>query len=159
MIRAALAAALLAGCSRAPRVVEGSTVGLDYQLSSAGAVLESSERGDPLVVVQGSGDMPSKVDQALIGLRVGDALDLELSPEQGFGLIDPGLVRRIPLAKFGKLAKGLKPGVMVAGARNGSAEKGKVLKIAKGVATLDFNHPLAGKALRYKLRVVSIRAR
>ncbi len=159
MIRALLAAALLAGCSRAPRVTEGSTVGLDYELSSAGVVQESSAQGDPLVVVQGSGDLPNKVDQALLGLRVGDALDLELSPEQGFGWIDPGLVRSIPLAKFGKLAKGLKPGMMVAGARGGLAEKGKVLKISKGVATLDFNHPLAGKALRYKLRVVSIRPR
>ena len=160
MSRFALAASLLLGaCSREGRVTAGSTVSLDYELSSGGVIVESSPRDEPLVVTQGAGDLPPSVDAALLGLKPGDQRDLALTSDQGFGTIDPGKVKTIPLAKFGAMAKDLKPGRVVAGAEGGRAAEGRVVKIEKGSVTLDFNHPLAGKALRYKLKVIAVRVR
>lgn len=159
MRRGLAAALLLAACSRDARVAPGATVTLEYELSSGGAVIESSAGREPLVVTQGDGNLPGPVDEALVGLRTGDEKILELTPDQGFGPVDPAKIRAIPLAKFGALAKDLVPGRVVAGAAGGKAAEGKVLKIENGLATLDFNHPLAGKALRYKIKVVSIPAR
>ncbi len=158
MRRALAAVLLLAACSREGRVVPGATVRLEYELSSEGAVIESSAGRAPLSVIQGEGNLPGPVDEALVGLKAGDEKILELTPLQGFGPVDPAKIREIPLEKFGAMAKDLVPGRVVAGATGGKAAEGKVVKIENGVATLDFNHPLAGKALRYKIRIVSIRA-
>lgn len=159
-MRLGLAAVLLlAACTRDGRVAAGATVTLDYELSSGGAVIETSAGREPLVVTQGDGNLPGPVDEALVGLRPGDEKILELTPAQGFGPSDPAKIRAIPLTKFGAMAKDLKPGSIVAGAEGGKANESRVIKIEKGAATLDFNHPLAGKALRYKIKIVSIRAR
>ncbi|MDD5302163.1 MAG: FKBP-type peptidyl-prolyl cis-trans isomerase [Elusimicrobia bacterium] len=159
-MRAVLGAALLlAACSRDGRVGPGSVVTLDYELSSGGAVIESSAGREPLVVTQGDGNLPGPVDEILVGLRPGDEKVLELTPDQGFGPVDPAKIRAIPLSRFGALAKDLVPGRTVVGAEGGKANEARVIKIEKGAATLDFNHPLAGKALRYKIKVVSIRPR
>jgi len=150
---------LLAACSREGGVAPGSSVTLDYELSSGGAVIESSAGREPLVVTQGDGNLPGPVDEALVGLRAGDERILELTPDQGFGPVDSAKIRAIPLEKFGAMTKDLKPGRVVAGAAGGKAAEGRVVKIENGVATLDFNHLLAGKALRYKIKVVATRSR
>jgi FKBP-type peptidyl-prolyl cis-trans isomerase 2 len=107
-------------------------------------------------VIQGEGNLPGPVDEALVGMRKGEEKVLVLTPDQGFGPVDPDKIKMIPLEKFGALAKDLAPGRTVAGASGGKAAEGKVLKVENGSATLDFNHPLAGKALRYKIKVVEI---
>ena len=159
-MRLGLAAVLLlSACSRDGRVAAGAVVTLDYELSSGGAVIESSAGREPLIVTQGDGNLPGPVDEALVGLRPGDEKILDLTPDQGFGPSDPAKIRAIPLSKFGAMAKELKPGSVVAGSEGGKANESRVIKIEKDAAILDFNHPLAGKALRYKIKVVSIRSR
>jgi len=156
-VRLGLAAAvLLAACS--PRIAPGASVTLEYELSSAGAVIESSSGREPLVVIQGDGNLPGPVDEALVGLKPGEEKILDLTPDQGFGPVDPGKIKAIPLDKFGAMAKDLVPGRVVAGAMGARAAEGRVVKIEGGFATLDFNHPLAGKALRYKIKIISFRA-
>lgn len=157
-MRLALAAVLLlAACSREGRVPPGATVLLDYELTSGGTLIESNAGKELLRVTQGEGNLPGPVDEALVGMKAGAEKVLELTPDQGFGPVDPDKIKVIPLEKFGALAKDLAPGRTVAGASRGKAAEGKVLKVENGSATLDFNHPLAGKALRYKIKVVEIR--
>lgn len=157
MRRGLAAVLLLAACSREARVAPGGAVTLEYELSSGGAVIESSAGREPLVVTQGDGNLPGPVDEALVGLRAGEVKILELTPDQGFGPVDPAKIRAIPLERFGAMAADLKPGKIVAGASGSKAAEGKVVKIEDGMATLDFNHPLAGKALRYRIKVLAVR--
>lgn len=158
-MRLGLAAVLLlAACSREGRVPPGAAVKLDYELTSGGELVESNAGRELLTVTQGEGNLPGPVDEALVGMKVGEEKTVQLTVDQGFGPVDPDKIRRIPLAKFGALAKDLAPGRVVAGAEGRKAAEGKVLKVENGFATLDFNHPLAGKALRYKIKVVEIAA-
>ncbi len=157
MRRAVAAALLLAACSKGPIVAPGSSVTLEYELSSGGAVIETSAGRNPLVVIQGEGNLPGPVDEALTGMSMGEEKILELTPKQGFGPVDPSKIRPVPLAKFGAMAKDLVPGSTVGGAASGKSAEGRVVKVENGFATLDFNHPLAGKALRYKIKILAIR--
>lgn len=157
MRRALAAVLLLAACSPGERVPPGATVELDYELTSAGTLIESNAGRDLLIVVQGEGNLPGPVDEALLGMRKGEEKVVELTPMQGFGPSDPDKIKAIPLEKFGAMAKDLAPGALVGGAQGGKSAQGRVLKIEDGKATLDFNHPLAGKPLRYKIKVVAIR--
>ncbi len=157
-MRLGLAAVLLlAACSREGRVPPGATVLLDYELTSGGTLIESNAGKELLIVTQGDGNLPGPVDEALVGMKKGEEKVLTLTVDQGFGPADPDKIKTIPLEQFGALAKDLAPGRTVAGASGGKAAEGKVLKVENGLATLDFNHPLAGKVLRYKIKVVEIR--
>lgn len=157
MRRGLAAVLLLAACSGDARVPPGATVELDYELTSGGTLIESNAGRELLIVVQGEGALPGPVDEALAGMKVGETKVVELTPMQGFGPVDPYKIRDIPLEKFGAMAKDLAPGKLVGGAQGGKAAQGRVLKVENGLATLDFNHPLAGKPLRYKIKVVAIR--
>ncbi len=153
---AALAAAfLIAACSR-PSVGPASRVALDYELSSAGSLIEASPAGEPLVITMGTEAVPAAVESALRGLRAGDEKTVDLSPEQGFGAYDAAKVKSVPLAKFGSMAEKLKTGASVDGVEDGRPARGRVVKVEGGAATLDFNHPLAGKPLRYRIRIVAV---
>ncbi|MDP3541300.1 MAG: FKBP-type peptidyl-prolyl cis-trans isomerase [Elusimicrobiota bacterium] len=158
MRRGLAAVLLLAACSREARVPPGATVELDYELSSGGALIESNAGREPLIVIQGEGALPGPVDEALVGMKKGEEKVVELTPMQGFGPSDPDKIKAIPLEKFGAMAKDLAPGALVGGAQGGKSAQGRVLKVENGSAALDFNHPLAGKPLRYKIKVVAIRA-
>jgi FKBP-type peptidyl-prolyl cis-trans isomerase 2 len=159
-VKTALAALLLlAGCSRGP-VAPGSTVTVDYELTVDGVILESTAGREPLVIVQGAGGLPPAVEQALIGRKAKEELVLELTPKtSGFGPWDRRKTTEIPLARFGPLAKDLKVGGLVDGVSHGKPQSGRVAEIdlADGYVTLDFNHFLAGKNLRYKLKIISVR--
>jgi len=159
MRRAAALVLLLAACSKGPVVATGSSVTLEYALSSDGAVIESSAGRNPLVVIQGEGNLPGPVDEALTGMGMGEEKVLDLTPAQGFGPVDPSKIRPVPLAKFGAMARDLVPGSTVGGAAGGKAAEGRVVKVENGFATLDFNHPLAGKSLRYKIKILAISVR
>lgn len=153
----AVCAVFAVSCRRARPVVRpGDSVVLRYELSVDGAVRESNFDGEPATVVQGSGVLPPGVDAALLGLAVGEEKRLELPPSRAFGERDASKIQILPVSDFGALAKDLKPGKKISGFRDGKAEEGVVVAVSGGRATLDFNPPLAGKTVSYRIRVDSI---
>ncbi len=153
------AAAAGSACRREPVVRPGDTALVSYELSVDGTVAETNFGEAPLAVVQGSGALPPGADAALLGLRAGQEVRLELPPEKAFGARDAALVQTLPLKSFGALAAGLKAGQKVSGFRDGRAQTAVVLSVDREKAVLDFNPPLAGRTVIYRLRVVGLPAR
>ncbi|UPT75339.1 MAG: FKBP-type peptidyl-prolyl cis-trans isomerase [Elusimicrobiota bacterium] len=159
--RAALAAAVLLlafGCSRREEGVvrPGSTVRLDYKLDVDGKPFESTELHGPIEIIQGAGDLPEAVDRALVGMRVGQRADIDVPAGAGYGPRDEAKVESLPLASLGPMGAGLTPGKKILGFKNGKPAEGVVLEVSNGAARVDFNHPLAGKVLRYRFGIVEI---
>lgn len=154
----ALLLALLCACSRGSdgTVKPGSLVRLDYKLDVDGKVFESTEIHGPIEIVQGSGDLPAGVDKALLGMKAGQRADLDLSARDGFGVHDPAKIESLPLASMGAMGADVAPGKKILGFKDGKPVSGRVLEVRDGVARVDFNHPLADKALRYRLEVVAV---
>jgi FKBP-type peptidyl-prolyl cis-trans isomerase SlyD len=98
----------------------------------------------------GYGGLLEPLERALEGMQPGAEVRLQLEPEQAFGDYDASLLRVQPVERYGD---GLTVGMQV-------EEDGAmftVTDIAGGKAVLDANHPLAGMALRFFLKVLSIR--
>lgn len=102
-----------------------------------------------LPVVVGKGRLMEGLDGALKGAEVGKAMEVGLPPEKGAGPRDPNLVELLPLREFHRQEIDPKPGMEVS-VRN---RKGTVTAVTAGRVRVDFNNPLAGKTLRYKLQV------
>ena len=97
-----------------------------------------------------------KIEAALDGQETGYHVTLDLKPEDAFGQRDESLMRTIPKSEF-------PTGVKVGGQLQGRGDAGQdvifqVLKIKGNAVHLDGNHPLAGKDLRFTVKVIEVRA-
>jgi peptidylprolyl isomerase len=148
--------AALTACHRAVVVRPGDRLLVAYELSVDGAVVETNFAQEPLTVVQGNGALPPGADAALLGMSVGQEKRVEIPPEKAFGPRDPNLLETMALKDFGELAAGLAPGKKVAGFRDGRQQTASVVSVDGGKVVLDFNPPLAGKTVVYRLRVIAL---
>lgn len=138
------------------KIEKDTVVTLQYKVAEAtGRLIEQSR--DPIVYLHGGYDntLP-KIEAALEGREKGYEVMLQLQPEDAFGQRDEGLVRTLPKKEF-------PPGVKVGGQLEGTTDGGTphvfhVMKIKGDQVILDGNHPLAGKELRFHLKVAGVRA-
>lgn len=137
-------------------IAKDTAVSLRFKVADLqGKLIEDSKT--PMVYLHGGyGNTLPKIEEALEGQEPGYETTLELQPQDAFGLRDESLVQTISKKQF-------PPGVKVGGQLEGRGEDGKsvaftVMKIKGDTVLLDGNHPLAGKALRFSLKVTDVRA-
>jgi FKBP-type peptidyl-prolyl cis-trans isomerase SlpA len=118
-----------------------------------GEIIDSNFDKSPVTFVVGDGNLLPGFEQALFGLAAGATRDATLEPEQAFGPVNEDNVQRFPLYQFPPdLA--LSPGLMVDFAdAAGNNQAGIVRSIDKQWVEVDFNHPLAGRAIRFSAHV------
>ena len=104
---------------------------------------------EPMLVVVGEGWVLKGLDNSLLDLEIGKEAIIEISPEQGFGLRDPAKIRLIPVRRLRK--KKITPYIGAQVEIDGKL--GIVRSVGAGRVQIDFNPPLAGKTLIYKLTV------
>ena len=117
-----------------------------------GGVYKDNTIYDPMFVVVGKNWVLKKLDNSLIGTKVGEKILIEVPPEDGFGPRDPAKVKVIPLARFRKQDVRPYPGAQI----EIDGKTAIVRSIGAGRVQVDFNSPLAGKTLVYDLSVKRI---
>ena len=137
-------------------VGQDKVVSFTYSIVDAsGAVIEQSDF--PISYVHGGRhDLFEKVVQELEGSVVGDTVEVELTPDEGFGAHDPDLtytddLENVP-AEFRRV--GAEVEMMN---DEGDTRKFTVTRIENGKLTVDGNHPMAGKTIVFHIRVTAIR--
>lgn len=139
-----------------PVVAKNAAVYITYSiLDQSGQVIEQSDV--PIGYVQGADSgIFEQVEEALMGAKPGDRIEVTLSPEQGFGLHDPGLT-------FTDDIDNVPPEYRFVGAEvefqneHGGTKMFRVTKIENGKLTIDANHPFAGQTVRFVVTVAAIR--
>ena len=129
-----------------------------YQLSdSTGKELENNFNSTPMAYLHGHNNTFAALENALEGLSVGDEKEVNLSAKEAYGERRPDAHQKIPVKHLLSKHKKLLPGQFV----KVNSEKGpldaSVVKAGKFMVELDFNHPLAGMALCFKVKIDSIR--
>ncbi len=121
-----------------------------------GEVIDSNFEKAPATFVVGDGSMLPGFEQALAGLVAGEHREFMLEPEQAFGSVNEDNVQRFPLYRFPPdLA--LENGTMVEFAdAAGNTQAGVVRKADKTWVEVDFNHPLAGRKIRFSVLVQDV---
>ncbi|MCI5211608.1 MAG: peptidylprolyl isomerase [Candidatus Electrothrix sp. ATG2] len=136
------------------------TVTVNYTASlETGEVIEQQYATEPLTVSIGSGALCKAVEACLFGMEPGQSRVIRVEPEDAYGLHHKELVQQIPLAHFqGKLDP--KPGMILSLNVDRDGEQHKVpatiTEVHEESITVDYNHPLAGRAIVYEVTLVSI---
>jgi FKBP-type peptidyl-prolyl cis-trans isomerase SlyD len=131
-------------------------VSIHYTLrDNAGNVLDSSEGRDPLLYIQGIGNLIPGMEEGLEGKIKGEKLDIKVSPEKGYGVRNDTLIQKVPRSAFGdqEVRKGMQ---FQAGTSQGS-QVVTVTEVGLDGITVDGNHPLAGVELNFSVEVMDVR--
>jgi peptidylprolyl isomerase len=135
----------------------GDTVLFHYTGSlTDGTVFDSSDGRDPLRVTLGSGQVIRGVDDALVGMEPGEEKSVTLGADEAYGPRRPELLHEVDRTAIppevdvaiGKQLEGRDTG--------GQRLRLTVIDVADDKVTLDANHPLAGKDLKFDLQMVEI---
>ena len=102
----------------------------------------------PFIFCLGEHMFLDSLDNFLIGKDAGE-YEVELEPEKAFGKRNPALVQMIPMRIFKEHGTNPIPGTLL----NFDGRIGKALTVSGGRVMVDFNNPLAGKTVAYKINV------
>jgi FKBP-type peptidyl-prolyl cis-trans isomerase SlyD len=137
------------------RIDRDLVVGIEYRLTVDGSEVDSTSDRGPLHYLHGHGNIIPGLEKALEGLGVGDDLDIEFAPGDGYGERDPQRVVEIERNRLG-----FEPevgAVVAAQLPDGRSQHLMIAAVSDETVTLDGNHPLAGQALHFEVKVASIR--
>jgi FKBP-type peptidyl-prolyl cis-trans isomerase 2 len=159
-MRAAALAFLVAGlfppaarAEDAPVVKEGSKVTLEYSITLDDGQ-KAAER-DEIDLVQGQHDILPALERELEGMKVDDSKQVKLSVEDGYGPVRQDLLKEVPAEEIP--AEGRTVGMqLLAKDKAGNERYVRVAEVRGDKVVLDLNHPLAGKALTFDLKVLKI---
>ena len=134
----------------------GHKVSLEYSVFlDDGTQIDTNVGEDPLVFVIGAHQVFPALEHALLGLRIGDAKQITLHPEDAYGPIVKEAFKEVDLDK---VPTSFRYVGAVLGIQDpaGGVYPIRVHQIKGERVILDFNHPLAGKALKFDVKVVDI---
>ena len=137
-------------------ISEGKTVKFNYVLIVEGEVVDSSEGKTPLEYTQGQNMIIPGLEQSLVGLKVGDKKTVIVAPEDAYGIIDERGIIEVPKERLGEAIDAQVGMVLQMTNPEGEAFPGKVVEVKEDVVVLDFNHPLAGKELKFDVEIVEV---
>ncbi len=138
-------------------VEKGKEVSIDYTLTVEGEVIDSSQGKSPLQYTQGEGQIIVGLEKELEGLKVGDEKTVVVPPEEAYGLSDPEAFQEVPRSS---LPSEIKPQVgmyVQAKGADGKVFPVKITEVKENMVVINFNHPLAGKTLKFDIKIVSIK--
>ena len=106
----------------------------------------------PVTFIIGADFVIRGLDEALRGMKAGERKEVEIPPAKAFGEKNEDLVKLMPEAQFKKQNIDIQPGAYI----NINNIRGKIVSISGGRVKVDFNHPLAGKTLKYDVEVIGV---
>ena len=135
-----------------PRVVS-----FHYTLkNSAGEQIESAFGAEPLMFLEGSGQVIPGLEEAIKALAVGDKKVITVKAAEAYGEIEEEMIVEVPKDRIPKadVAVGDR---FHADAGDGHAQVVQVTKVTDTHVTIDGNHPLAGQDLTFEVQIDSTR--
>ena len=137
-------------------IEDGSKVSIEYTLTlDDGSTADTNVGGEPLVYNQGQQEILPALEEALVGLAAGDTKKVMLTAEEGYGQVDPDGFQDVEPDIVPEDARTVGT-MLVASDPEGNQQPIRVHEVADDKIVLDFNHPLAGEALTFDIKILEI---
>ena len=139
-------------------IADGTVVSIHYTLTlEDGTVADTSVGGEPLTYLHGAANIVPGLEKQLTGLKAGAKAQADVPPGEGYGEYDPEGEEVVPRKAFPKGQK-LQPGMMFRTQGEGGEPQPLWVKdVGESEVTVTYNHPMAGRTLRFAVEVVEVR--
>lgn len=111
--------------------------------------LEGHAGYEPVIICIGEQQLLKGLDKNIEGKEIGKEYDVEIKPEDAFGNKNAKLIQLVPTNKFKQQNIQPMPGMQL----NIDGMVGTIKTVSGGRTLVDFNHPLSGKELLYKIKI------
>jgi len=122
-----------------------------------GEIIDDRSQGEPVKIIIGAGQVPPGVEDILDKMEIGSQGEYIIPCYKAYGIHDPEGVKTYP-RWFIKGGENIEVGSIIPWRHPVSLQYVPVRCIAatKDTVTIDFNHPLAGKDLRYWFELIDV---
>jgi FKBP-type peptidyl-prolyl cis-trans isomerase 2 len=136
-------------------IKDGDTIKLDYTGTlDDGSVFDCSDGREPLEFTVGAGQVIPGFEEAARGMEEGQEKEFRIEPSEAYGEYDEALAQQVPrtiLRSDMEIEEGM---LLLVRTPEGEEIPAQVTEVGAEQVTLDMNHPLAGKALNFNIRIV-----
>ena len=137
---------------------ENQVVSIQYELKDVqtGEILDSNLSAAPLSSIVGKGQIIPGLEEKIKELSIGQSANIEVAAKDAYGEYDANAVQVLPKEQFAGLE--LHAGMTLYGqGEHGETVQVIVKSFNDESVEIDFNHPLAGKALLFAVTVADVR--
>ena len=135
------------------QITKNSVVSFHYTLNDPdGRTLDSSAGREAFAYIHGGGMIVPGLEEQLEGRKAGDSLLAVVDAAKGYGELDPQLVQRVPVDRFG--GQQVEEGMQFQTPDN---RVWSVMEVKDGEVVLNGNHPLAGVTLHFNVEITEVR--
>lgn len=110
----------------------------------------------PATLQMGNGQLAPPLERHLIGMAEGERKVIELAAGEAFGPRSDSMIRRVPLTQLPPKAAPELHAQIDFVSENGQPYSGLVREVFPDAVLIDFNHPLAGKGIRFEVEIVGV---
>ncbi|MFC1731476.1 peptidylprolyl isomerase [candidate division KSB1 bacterium] len=136
---------------------KGDTVKVHYTGTlEDGTVFDSSKDRDPFEFSLGENQVIPGFEEAVIGLKPGDTTSASISPEKAYGLHRKEMITVVEKSQFPKDIDPTAGQQLQLQREDNQTLVVTVTDVTETEVTLDANHPLAGKHLKFEIELVEI---
>ena len=139
---------------------KNTVVRFHYRLSevteSSTEFLEQSDDEEAMAYLHGTDSVIPGIEKAMQGRQQGDEFEVTLVPDEAYGARLEDAKQRIPV-KHLLHKKKLRPGMIVSVNTSHGPREVKIEKVGKFNVDVDTNHPLAGKTLKFEIKIEEVR--
>lgn len=118
-----------------------------------GTTFDSSEGREPLEFVAGEQQVITGLDKAILQMSEGESRTVTIPPDEAYGDYQPALAQQVERSQ---LPEGVTEGAALQAEIGGQRTILWVTELGDDKATVDANHPLAGKTLIFDVELVSV---
>ena len=139
------------------QVTQDIVVHMAYELMVDGEVEEAYNEEEPIIFLFGHDNIIPGLEKELEGMKIGDTKEVTVTPADGYGdLMDEALVD-VPREQFPADIP-LSIGTLLELKDNeGNPLTARIAAVTEDAIQLDFNHPMAGKTLDFKVKIINLR--
>lgn len=135
------------------QITKDKVAAIHYTLrDNEGTIIDTSDGREPLYYLHGAGNLIAGMEEGLEGKTTGEKFSLTISPDKGYGELDPAMVQKVPRSAFGD--QDVKAGMKFSTNQGGVVT---VKEVGLDTVTVDANHPLAGVTLNFDVEVMEVR--
>ncbi|MFA6216676.1 MAG: FKBP-type peptidyl-prolyl cis-trans isomerase [Candidatus Omnitrophota bacterium] len=139
-------------------IQDGKKVTLEYTVTVEGKVVDSSKKHGPLRYTHGkASEIIPGLARQLKGLRAGDSKTIIVTPQEGYGEINPKAFKQIDRKNLPKALEVKLDKYIQIKRSDGKIISARIADIKDTFVVLDYNHPFASKTLYFKVKVVSVK--
>ena len=139
-------------------ITQHKVVTIHYKVTDveSGEVIDSSEGGAPMVYMHGAQNIIPGLEAALEGKAVGDEIEVTVAPADAYGEYSDERIQQVPMEAFQGVEK-VEPGMAFTAQTEHGPVNLIVTEVDETTVTVDANHPLAGKALKFEVTISEVR--